>query len=856
MKNLIKTKLLGVIIVIGILLLAAVLVGSGLFLTRILGAKDSGSASGSLLARPPSTMVVQLTGPVSNTRVDAGAKIPVYGQMTSNYPVARLELWVNGAMVEKRTPPQGTIKNYFIAHWNWSAPGAGVYKMNLRGVDRDGHSAVSNLVVVMAEGEVGVQTGLRILPTPDRSQLTPVPTLTPDPALNIPGSGESENSGQPASGGAPGGATGGNEEPPESAPNPKPPSPPNPDPGAPDQDESGEDQDSTLGDPPTAPSLGLLIRIESEGCTFIFNLADKNHNAQGFFIERSGPEDNDFTAITMVKADPTSNARYVDNSPKQKGIYLYNIIAFNADTGMQVTEQKKAVFEDNSCNRSWNGVVFADMKLVPRVPVNQLYCYAWLNELPWERLPAAEASSIPAMGAEDLVMWNGNLNMLTKDLNLPDQYNFSIAYDLTPFAPDLSQTGLDNFQFSIKCLDFNENSGLKVLGVATRKLDLKEVGQLIKMPADSYDLYIYFSSKVMSGDQPGYNLNIARPFNLEVTTNPNSCAAEIRGLCEQYIQNNNVVFKWEWVPEPCLGNPSDLGKEVCVDSPTGFRFYRLNYPDLSSLGAIPVVKYTDGHYYNMIAYPIEELNVDQADSYEERQSKLALMQKQYTVRAVYANAETGVDMESWDSNWVQLKNYSDQFEPRVVVLDPDLIGHYIFGFNSIGGNLLTMLHHPANPAGVVDLGFANWAIDSDYAWALDEGYFKFDLSSLMGKQIISATLNFNEMKEDGTVCYSDGSCYARQNCAQALTAPSVYYPPGVIVKSDPPTTWITHSYVDKKMDVTNQVRIWTEGSEKNYGFMLGSEQTYVTNDDQDWTWADCRSTYGPVQLEIKYDDKP
>lgn len=839
------------LIILGVVIVLMIAIGGGFFLLRDQGLFGSKPPEAAIPSRPPSTMTVSLTSPVGATHMGAGEILPVHGQMISNYPIEGLELWVNGEIVEKRTPSRDSERTLFMALWNWKASEAGVYKLNLRGIDRDGRSDYSNMVSVVIDGALNQATGQQILPLVNLTQLTPAPAMEIDSPVI-------EESGGSAPTGPISGVTemGGEEQVPPAIEG----NPPLPEPDPP--QENGN-TDPPLGTVTEDFSFIISVNItRPEACEVDLEIEDLNHNATGFIIERSAPQDFDYYPITAISAGDGSS-HYLDTSPKEEGSYYYIVTAFN-HVGSQASQTYTVNFGNNCADESWNGVVFADFKVIPKEPAENFHCYYWLDNILWQRLPHPDGTSIPPMSAEELDLWNTNMGSLTSISGPLLQLSSPVGYDLTPFAPDLSQTGFSRFQFNLICLDRDEDK-VTNLGHAEGELNLELPNKLYKMSADTglFDAFIYLGTKVMVGNQPETTVGIASPYDFEASIDPAICPPESVTACEYLTDNNYVIFRWRWKPEPCFYGMPAPDNSVCVKEPGNFLIFRYTYlPQYSFVAGIDGGQppASDGYYYKALPYPQENYEYAPSDTPAEKAKKDMLKTKSYCVRAESWNLQSADFQESCFS----LMDMDMSSKMKTIMLLKPMDGLHDMGVYTYGeakGDAYSVGGDFGSIATLPHQLFTGLGIDGDQDggltglnWWNAFGYFKFDLTPVMGKQIHSASLMVGDniagsariRSESGTDLLAfENACHSGLMVLNRRGSPGWH-------NAYPPDATVTNLSIAKTMDVTDEVRMWTDGTIPNHGFMFGVWPIITVENFTSWF---CETKYGPINMTVEFSDK-
>jgi len=231
-------------------------------------------------------------------------------------------------------------------------------------------------------------------------------------------------------------------------------------------------------------------------------------------------------------------------------------------------------------------------------------------------------------------------------------------------------------------------------------------------------------------------------------------------------------------------------------------------------------------------------------------------------RTYYTRAEAGL-ISSQFSNEVTLPNRRGHGTIKTITLEPSRIGRYVNG----GGSTSYSNSYP-NPNIPTDI-FTGWNVEADPSefW-LQQGFFRYDLSDLMGKYIHSAKMDITANKTYSWICKEPDFTFPvsldtegcgipapASGCSQMLLVLTENATNGY--HTTPPQAtgdnylW-TESATTKK-DVTDEVRMWVDGSQPNYGFLLNSQRTFTVSGD--WTSYGCYTYYQRPALTIEYSDK-
>ena len=816
-----KIVLIAVIGIVILILVTAISLGAYWFTQRQQAKAQNGNLQPEFPPAPQPLMMAYLDTSDMDRTIETGDTIPLSGNVLSSSPIVCLELWINGQKVDERVPADGWEKTSFKALWNWTPPTAGTYELITRGIDLKGVSNYSNMVTITV-GQVPMDAdGKKVMPTPDMADFTKESNADPDPASlpfigELAEPGEIDPQAEKSVMGPMGVVTSPNNIPPQ----------PEPD------------------DP--VEEMHLAVQgINYADCVHGIEITNSNPDISYYYIYVNSPIDgNGFFATGFIENSQKDGKLwtvYLDSTAKVLGKYQYYVTGITSSGGETSSEIVEVFQKDASCtNKEWNGYLFVDIKLVPKGNYENLYCYARLNDLPWERMPALDNNFLAPMNDQEYDNWQANLSFTTFDFN-PEAG--TKVYDLNPFAPNFSQAGWDKFTFSIKCADIYPDDFVS-LGIAEVDIDLKKIDDLTVIQSDNFNVLIYLNSKsnTNTGSNSGTTLRIAPPYNLTASRNPDECPAGSSSTCVDGISQNKVMLKWEWDPSRCHMHTN----AACLKTPIGFRIYRYSYPESYVVATIPTTEQndTDGYFY-MIDYPTDDSAIKETDSESIKSKKQALNQKAFFVTAYSTN------LESDNSGVVRL-----EAPPVVKTLTLSTTKTNVYINHSSSGDDT----HDANGLGIDNLSenmvYSGFAIGSNSdGWGNSTGYgmFKYDLSSLEGKNIISAKLNIQSHTGLMTITNADDlddKYVENRLCATMLMANNRDYR-STSQYPYPPVATIVNNFVHDEMDVTNLVKMWLDGSMKNYGFSFWTENPYSVVSNQNY---ECDSTYGPINLIVEYTD--
>ena len=131
----------------------------------------------------PATTKIWIDVPFDGAEVEAetGA-IPVQSHAASRNGIARVEMWVNGALYRSDDNPTPAEPVIYVVQ-PWAPPGPGDYTLEVRAYSVDDVASDPAQVTVRVVGEVAE---VEVSPTAEFITPTPVPTESPVPPTNSP----------------------------------------------------------------------------------------------------------------------------------------------------------------------------------------------------------------------------------------------------------------------------------------------------------------------------------------------------------------------------------------------------------------------------------------------------------------------------------------------------------------------------------------------------------------------------------------------------------------------------------------------------------------------------------------------
>lgn len=271
-------------------------------------------------AAAPELLVV-VTDPLNGSSWPLYTSIPVYSTAVTDQPLSRMELWVDGVLVEKQDSPS------HLTAWSWTALQPGTHTIVVIAADTAGHVGVSNGVTlntsnpptgfveihVAQEGDTVEAVAAALNTTPQdilqlNPTLDPAAPIAPDTPIKVP-----VNPVLPA---------------------PVTVTPPSPPPDGPTQPPVIFAPNpfinlTNLITPPIVPAMpGLGVGVK--GCDANVLISDQSDNEDGFYVYRLNAENGGFERLATLGAnsDKSLPIQFVDESAY--GSLTYYVSAFNA----------------------------------------------------------------------------------------------------------------------------------------------------------------------------------------------------------------------------------------------------------------------------------------------------------------------------------------------------------------------------------------------------------------------------------------------------------------------------------------------------------------------------------------------
>jgi LysM repeat protein len=772
-------------------------------------------------------IIVTLTTPLNGSTVQLNSPTSVEAQALGSAPIAALELWVDGVLMQTNTPLHGSISTRFITFWSWTPVTEGEHALIVRAIDATDNTAQSNVVSVTVSGEPEV-INIPYEPQPGDT-IDSVAEDTGIPAEDIAGANPDVSPDEPLP----------SDEPiilPVPQPIPEPPTEPPP----PEQEPPSPPQ-GPLGDPPLNPPNKLIfwiignllatpdpppapaIAASVEGCNVNLFVTDQADNESGFFVYRFGPGVSEFERIaTLGKYDGQIPFQYTDEG--LFGTFVYYVASFNAG-GESSSNLYSVKVDDPAClTDEWSSLGLEDGKITVSEPVDKLYCYLSVDEGPWTRIPTGPGEFI-----------------------YPDNGVFDVSAYLETLVSPPPPGGVT---LGLECWGW-QGGTLVYLGAAKQTIPSQNY-----VPIQISTGQLQLIGNILIGATQTYggggglpDARLFQPQFLKATQNPQECIAHLPAglaqllgslVCGEAIADGYTALVWEWTPGGCWPGATDC---VAITDINGYNLYEVGSgyeprvlvdtntdPDTTVFAVPPQWPKTDGTLHC------------------------------YVVRA-YADTLAGM-LESPDSN--------------VACLTPTGLGVETIVLQPADMRTVTETYAPSC-GGVTlhegGLGGEDWNLGPDeilagydggkpgecYVRHWYDGAVRFDLS-----QIGQASLQYATLKwQGGTSLYSFGWTATNQvlSCANQLSLadadwsalsdthiPSTPYHPLELV-----TTWVYGEPFTQ--DVTTAVVFWRDNPTLNYGFVLSNTGPVLIPED-DGYWDACWTHYHDFELEVTYFPNP
>ena len=305
---------------------------------------------------------MSIDSPVSGDMVTAGEMVVVDATAIGPQPHLSIELWVNGALVEVKSGPEGG-QTPLSRTFDWRPTQPGTYALVSQAFDAEGHVARSLPVIVQAVDD-------------------PRFPLEVSEAIAGPG---------------PGGGS--------------PPAPPSGDdsvgPAGPWSGSPGDWVESLTSDKaPAAPELVLT----AQRCEALLSIHDLSANEEGFAVYRSLPDVPAWLRIATL-ASQSQNEWITYTDPGVTGGVHYYVSSFNSqgetDGNFAVVNIPASDCLPQNAAVPVTGVELTQLHLTS--PTEMVYCYRSLNGVDWDRwpttgfFPLGEDGSV--LGENQLQLW-------------------------------------------------------------------------------------------------------------------------------------------------------------------------------------------------------------------------------------------------------------------------------------------------------------------------------------------------------------------------------------------------------------------------------------------------------------------
>ncbi|MFQ6102485.1 MAG: hypothetical protein ACE5OS_14830 [Anaerolineae bacterium] len=356
----------------GVGILAVLAIGLGVVASRYMRYRDAGGAE----AIDPTLPQIAISSPAGGAALPVGSPVNVQAVAIGYDPFLSTELWVDGVLAGVEAGPSGGVTP-FNADFTWFPIEPGVHQLVARAMDagRNVASSAGVLVVVLPD-----ETLAEAAPEGEGAQ----------PVAEGPPSAEEGETGQAAGEAA---TTGGSPAPvvfPQAAPEAaQPPAPPGPDASVgPSQPWSGTPGNwITSLTAQAAPNAPQLVGGPA-ACGANLTIQDTSDNEEGFLVFRLGLNAPGWTQIAAL-ASQSQNDWITFSDSDISGPISYYVSAFNSQ-GESASNIVLVNVDPAGCPPPSEELPVLTVELsslIPKLDVEQAYCYQSLGGLHWTRLP-------------------------------------------------------------------------------------------------------------------------------------------------------------------------------------------------------------------------------------------------------------------------------------------------------------------------------------------------------------------------------------------------------------------------------------------------------------------------------------
>lgn len=332
------------------------------------------------LVRPKSQITLEMMGPLLRANIlspfpgaetPAGTPLMIEAAGFGGAPLATLQLWADGILVDAVQPPPDDGHTSLHAIFAWAPGSPGPHVAMVRVVDRNGASAESAPLLIQALKPDLIEDGKQ----PDDDQT--IPSASGWGAEGPPSGGVPDIEPLPAAPQAPGPGD-----------DVGPAGPWNPPifelPGAP-------------GGHPAAPELTAA----AQGCATVLTIHDLSDNEEGFRVYRQIPASPAWVLVdTLAGQSAVAYLTYTD--PGIPGHALYKVLSFNT-VGQTHSNMVSVKVEPSDCSSpAGQPQLYINLNsLESDLPADLKYCYASLGGHHWTRLPAVGFFEQGAVGVDN-----------------------------------------------------------------------------------------------------------------------------------------------------------------------------------------------------------------------------------------------------------------------------------------------------------------------------------------------------------------------------------------------------------------------------------------------------------------------
>ncbi len=330
----------------------ALLLGSAFAISRFVGYRNVGGAAAVASTLPQ----VTISSPLAGDQLAAGVPIDVETLALGHEPFLSTELWINGVLAGVDGGPSGGVTP-FNSDFMWIPTQPGAYLLVARAVDAKQNvaSSMSVLVFVLPNEEITQPVGPGDAAEAEGESAA---------LVVLPSAEQAGQSAQPPAPPAPGAAVGASQ---------------------PWQGTPGNWLTSlTAQAAPNAPQ----VVATADGCSAVLSIHDLSNNEEGFRVYRQALNSPAWLEIAKLAAQSQNEwITYADSGVP--GPLLYYVSAFNSqgESPGNISLTNVATANCPPLDEA-NPMLTVELTgLIPKVNVEQAYCYQSLGGVHWTRVP-------------------------------------------------------------------------------------------------------------------------------------------------------------------------------------------------------------------------------------------------------------------------------------------------------------------------------------------------------------------------------------------------------------------------------------------------------------------------------------